>query len=185
MRHRNGFEGILLWKRYSDSVQKRREHELSTWGIFVDHKTFDIVICERHFSLLNRLGTPPKMLRRGPFIRFDSDLTSKVKIGEKNVWFKPANLLKRDALRWLRLLCCCQYIFTHQILVKLWNCLFEIWLTQWLDIASYWANLNSAKSIAIDYSFEICFRQKKLPNVRDKTQISLQRQCICLLSACN
>ena len=54
-------------------------------GNFRRPQDFDSVICERHFSLLNRLGTPPKMLRRGPFIRFDSDLTSKVKIGEKNV----------------------------------------------------------------------------------------------------
>jgi len=83
MRQRGCCDGIFTVKM---ALQKRHEHGLSTWGVFIDLvKAFDSVPREGWFILLEKFGIPPKMLRL--IIRFHSDLIVKVSIGGEDVCF--------------------------------------------------------------------------------------------------
>ena len=83
MRQRGCCDGIFTVKM---ALQKRHEHGLSTWAVFIDLvKAFDSVPREGLFSVLEKFGIPPKMLRL--IIRFHSDLIVKVNIGDKDVGF--------------------------------------------------------------------------------------------------
>ena len=83
MRQRGCCDGIFTVKM---ALQKRHEHGLSTWGVFIDLvKAFDSVPREGLFTVLKKFGIPPKMLRL--IIRFHSDLIVKVKIGDEDVCF--------------------------------------------------------------------------------------------------
>jgi hypothetical protein len=73
-------DGIFTVKM---ALQKRHEHGLSTWGFFIDLvKAFDSVSREGLFTVLEKFGIPPKMLRL--IIRFHSDLIVKVNIGDND-----------------------------------------------------------------------------------------------------
>ena len=76
------------------ALQKRHEHGLSTWAVFIDLvKAFDSVPREGLFSVLEKFGIPPKMLRL--IIRFHSDLIVKVNIGDKDVCFDSTTGVKQ------------------------------------------------------------------------------------------
>jgi len=81
MRQRGCCDGIFTVKM---ALQKRHEHGLSTWAVFIDLvKAFDSVPRNGLFAVLQKFGIPPKMLRL--IIRFHSDLIVKVSIGDDNV----------------------------------------------------------------------------------------------------
>ena len=91
MRQRGCCDGIFTVKM---ALQKRHEHGLSTWAVFIDLvKAFDSVPREGLFSVLEKFGIPPKMLRL--IIRFHSDLIVKVNIGDKDVCFDSTTGVKQ------------------------------------------------------------------------------------------
>lgn len=91
MRQRGCCDGIFTVKM---ALQKRHEHGLSTWAVFVDLiKAFDSVPREGLFSVLKKMGIPPKMLKL--IIRFHSDLVVKVKIGDEDVCFESTTGVKQ------------------------------------------------------------------------------------------
>ena len=68
------------------ALKKRYEHGLSTWGGFIYLvKAFDSVSREGLFTVLEKFGIPPKMLRL--IIRFHSDHIVKVNISDNDVCF--------------------------------------------------------------------------------------------------
>ena len=83
MRQRGCCDGIFT---VNMALQKWHEHGLSTWGVFIDLvKAFDSVPHKGLFTVLEKFGIPPKMLRL--IIHFHSDLIVKVNIGNKDVCF--------------------------------------------------------------------------------------------------
>jgi hypothetical protein len=101
MRQRGCCDGIFTVKM---ALQKRHENGLRIWGDFIDLvNAFDSVPREGLFTVLEKFGIPPKMLR--PIIRFHSDLIVKVNIGDKDVFFEDAP----------RLLCYLQSISRQQM----------------------------------------------------------------------
>ena len=91
MRQRGCCDGIFTVKM---ALQKRHEHGLSTWAVFIDLvKAFDSVPRNGLFAVLQKFGIPPKMLRL--IIRFHSDLIVKVAIGEDDVCFNSTTGVKQ------------------------------------------------------------------------------------------
>jgi hypothetical protein len=91
VRQRGCCDGIFTVKM---ALQKRHEHGLSTWGVFIDLvKAFDCAPREGLFTVLEKFGIPPKMLRL--IIRFHSDLIMKVNIGNKDVCFDSTTGVKQ------------------------------------------------------------------------------------------
>ncbi|NBO66980.1 MAG: hypothetical protein EBU88_19410 [Acidobacteria bacterium] len=86
MPHRGCRDGIFSLKL---ALQKRREHGLGTWAVFVDLvKAFDSVPRETLYRVLEKFGIPPKMKRI--IVNLHSDLIV------KKVW----GLRRRNRLYW-------------------------------------------------------------------------------------
>ena len=91
MRQRGCCDGIFSVKM---ALQKRHEHGLSTWAVFIDLvKAFDSVPRNGLFAVLQKFGIPPKMLRL--IIRFHSDLIVKVNVGDDDVCFDSTTGVKQ------------------------------------------------------------------------------------------
>lgn len=72
---RGGLDGIFSLKV---ALQKRREHGLDTWAVFIDLiKAFDSVPREGLFLVLERFGFPPRFCKLVRLFHFDL----KVKVG--------------------------------------------------------------------------------------------------------
>jgi len=88
LEEQNGFmprrgcrDGIFSLKL---ALQKRREHGLDTWAVFVDLiKAFDSVPRESLYRVLDKFGVPPKMKRI--IINLHSDLIVKIQAGDSDV----------------------------------------------------------------------------------------------------
>ena len=79
MPNRGCVDGIFSLKL---ALQKRKEHGLGTWAVFVDLvKAFDSVPREALFNVLQKFGIPPKMCRI--ITSLHSDLVVKVQAGTK------------------------------------------------------------------------------------------------------
>ena len=60
MRHRGCCDGIFAVKM---ALQKRHEHGLGTWAVFIDLvKAFDSVPRDGLSEVLDKFGIPPKIL---------------------------------------------------------------------------------------------------------------------------
>ncbi len=76
------------------ALQKRREHGLGTWAVFIDLvKAFDSVPRDGLYIVLGKLGIPRKMTRL--IMRFHSDLMIKIKMGETDVIFDSTTGVKQ------------------------------------------------------------------------------------------
>jgi len=63
------------------ALQKRKEHNLSTWALFIDLvKAFDTVSCETLFLILRRFGMPDHFV--STVMRLHTNAIMKFKIGE-------------------------------------------------------------------------------------------------------
>ena len=81
MPHRGCRDGIFALKL---ALQKRREHGLGTWAVFVDLvKAFDSVPRETLYRVLEKFGIPPKMKRI--IVNLHSDLIVKIQSGDSDV----------------------------------------------------------------------------------------------------
>ena len=81
MPHRGCRDGIFSLKL---ALQKRREHGLGTWAVFVDLvKAFDSVPRETLYRVLKKFGIPPKMKRI--IVNLHSDLIVKIQSGDSDV----------------------------------------------------------------------------------------------------
>ena len=88
LEEQNGFmprrgcrDGIFSLKL---ALQKRREHGLDTWAVFVDLiKAFDSVPRESLYRVLDKFGVPPRMKRI--IINLHSDLIVKIQAGDSDV----------------------------------------------------------------------------------------------------
>lgn len=88
LEEQNGFmpnrgcrDGIFSLKL---ALQKRREHGLGTWAVFVDLvKAFDSVPREAMYSVLDKFGIPPKMKRI--IMKLHSGLIVKIQAGNSDV----------------------------------------------------------------------------------------------------
>ena len=66
------------------ALQKRKEHGLGTWAVFVDLvKAFDSVPREALFNVLQKFGIPPKMCRI--ITSLHSDLVVKIQAGDEDI----------------------------------------------------------------------------------------------------
>ena len=91
MRQRGCCDGIFSVKL---ALQKRYEHGLSTWAVFIDLvKAFDSVPREGLYIVLGKIGIPQKMTRL--IMRFHSDLIVKIKTGETDVVFDSTTGVKQ------------------------------------------------------------------------------------------
>ena len=81
MPNRGCRDGIFSLKL---ALQKRREHGLGTWTVFVDLvKAFDSVPREAMYSVLDKFGIPPKMKRI--IMKLHSGLIVKIQAGNSDV----------------------------------------------------------------------------------------------------
>ena len=77
MSHRGCCDRIFTVKL---ALQKRHEHGLGTWAVFIDLvKAFDSVPRDGLSVVLDKFGIPPKMIRL--IMKFRSDLVVKVLVG--------------------------------------------------------------------------------------------------------
>jgi hypothetical protein len=91
MRHRGCCDGIFAVKM---ALQKRHEHGLGTWAVFIDLvKAFDSVPRDGLSAVLDKFGIPPKMRRL--IMKFHSDLVVKVLVGEDDVCFESSTGVKQ------------------------------------------------------------------------------------------
>ena len=91
MRQRGCCDGIFTVKL---ALQKRHEHGLGTWVVFIDLvKAFDSVPRDGLYTVLGKLGIPPKMTRL--IMLFHSDLIVKIKVGEADVLFDSITGVKQ------------------------------------------------------------------------------------------
>jgi hypothetical protein len=76
------------------ALQKRHEHGLGTWAVFIDLvKAFDSVPRDGLSAVLDKFGIPPKMRRL--IMKFHSDLVVKVLVGEDDVCFESSTGVKQ------------------------------------------------------------------------------------------
>ena len=81
MPNRGCVDGIFSLKL---ALQKRKEHGLGTWAVFVDLvKAFDSVPREALFNVLQKFGIPPKMCRI--ITSLHSDLVVKIQAGDEDI----------------------------------------------------------------------------------------------------
>jgi len=171
LEEQNGFvkqrgccDGIFTVKM---ALQKRHEHGLSTWAVFIDLvKAFDSVPRNGLFAVLQKFGIPPKMLRL--IIRFHSDLIVKVAIGEDDVCFNSTTGVKQGCTM-APLLFAIYFQAANEVLTTTCSLLPTLVFRTAKDFVFTGRKINQCES-AIDFTFE------KSLYADDKTKLSDSRE---------